>query len=204
MTDRPPAIDVCDELQHGLGFGWIADESLERASHALAVDGDVWLLDPVDWAEVEPRVRELGRPVGVITLLDRHARDSRALAGRLGVPVYEVPFEGVPGAPFAFVRIARWRWWREVALWWPAPRVLACGDALGTAPYYRAGDELLAVHPVLRLRPPRSLTRPEPLHVLCGHGAGVHGDAAGTALREAMSTARRRLPRAWAEALRRR
>ena len=44
----------------------------------------------------------------------------------------------------------------------------------------------------------------EPEHILCGHGAGVHGPAATVALREALETSRRRLPRALASSLRRR
>jgi hypothetical protein len=51
-------------------------------------------------------------------------------------------------------------------------------------------------HPLLRFRPPRSLAGLEPEHVLCGHGEGVHGADAAEALRVALATARRRLPRA--------
>jgi glyoxylase-like metal-dependent hydrolase (beta-lactamase superfamily II) len=140
----------------------------------------------------------------VITLLDRHRRDSAQVAARLGVPHHDVPFDGVPGAPFELLPVRGGRLWREVALWWPDARVLACGDALGTTAYYRAGDERLAVHPVLRIRPPKALAALEPLHVLCGHGEGVHGDDATPALREALATARRRLPRAWSGAITRR
>jgi glyoxylase-like metal-dependent hydrolase (beta-lactamase superfamily II) len=94
------------------------------------------------------------------------------------------------------------RFWREIAVWLPAQRVLVCGDALGTARYFRAGDEPLGVHPLLRLRPPRALARYEPQHILCGHGAGVHGPGTPKALEEALATARRRLPRAWVSAIR--
>ena len=38
---------------------------------------------------------------------------------------------------------------------------------------------------------------------ICGHGAGVHGPETPAALREALATARRRLPRAWIGGLRR-
>jgi hypothetical protein len=204
VADDAPRLRFCDELEDGRGFGWVADEFLERAAHALVADGGVWVLDPLAFPDAEERVRSLGEPRGVITLLDRHRRDSAEVAERLGVPHHDVPYEGVPGSPFVFLPVARARLWREVALWWPEPRVLACGDALGTTAYYRAGDERLAVHPVLRLRPPRALARLEPLHVLCGHGEGVHGAAAGAALAEALSSARRRLPQAWLEAIRRR
>ena len=75
------------------GFGWIADEPrlLERASHALVVDGRVWLVDPVDVDGLDERVRAAGEPTGVIQLLDRHARDGEALARRHGVELHRAP-----------------------------------------------------------------------------------------------------------------
>jgi hypothetical protein len=189
----------CDELDGG--FGWIADERMERCSHALAVGGRVWLVDPLDAPGLDERVRELGEPAAVVQLLDRHQRDCAAIAARLGVPHEVVPFGGV--GPFETLPVVDRRRWREAALWWPERRILVTADALGTARYYRARDDRLAVHPVLRLVPPRALGALEPLHVLGGHGEGVHEDAS-EALREALRTARRRLPAAWGRALLRR
>jgi len=188
-------VRFCDEL--AAGFGWIVDEFLQRCSHALAANGRVWIVDPVDGDGVEERIRAAGEPAGVIQLLDRHNRDCRALAERLGVPHHVVPPEPIDGAPFAFLPVRKSRVWKEVALWWPQERVLACGDALGTVPELRVGGERLALHPLLRLAPPRRLGDVEPRHVLSGHGEGVHGDEAAAAVREALATARRRLPRAW-------
>ena len=177
------------------GFGWIRKEFLRRTSHALVADGRVWLVDPVDDEGVEERVRTAGAPAGVIQLLDRHARDCAALAERLGVPHHLVPRMPVPGAPFEWRVVRDGRGWREVALWWPERRVLVCGDALGTVGYFVTRDERLGVHPLLRPMPPRSAFHGlTPRHVLCGHGDGVHENAA-AALGEALETARRRLPR---------
>ena len=81
----------------------------------------------------------------------------------------------------------------EAALWWPARRVLVCADALGTVGYFKTRDERIGVHPFLRLMPPRRLATLAPEHVLVGHGEGLHEDAA-AAVREAVATARRRLP----------
>lgn len=188
-------VRFCDEVD--FGFGWIAAEPrwLERTGHALADDGRVWILDPVDGEGVEERVRTLGEPAAVIQLLDRHSRDSTALARRLGVPHRETPFAGVPASPFEVLPVVRRRGWREVALWWPARRVLACADALGTARYFRAPGERLAVHPLLRLTPPRRLGAAAPRHLLVGHGEGIHGEDAVAALRKALSSSRRRAPR---------
>ncbi len=168
---------------------------MARTSHALAVDGRVYLLDPAEGEGVDERIRALGEPAAVIVLLDRHRRDSDAFAKRLGVPVHETPFDGVPGSPFEFRPVVRRRIWKEVALWWPEGRVLVTADALGTLGYMRTRAEPLGVHPLLRLWPPRrALAALEPEHVLVGHGTGVHGPAAAEALAGALATARRRIP----------
>ena len=182
----------CDEFDRGLG--WIVEEGLGRCSHALVADGKVWLTDAVAGEGVEERIRALGEPAGVVQLLDRHARDCAGLARRLGVPHHETPFEPIQGAPFELLPLVRTRFWREAALWWPQERVLVCADALGTTAYYRARGERLAVHPALRLLPPRALLALEPVHVLVGHGEGLHGDRTAGALREALATSRRRIP----------
>ncbi|HEX9598133.1 MAG TPA: hypothetical protein VF963_02050 [Gaiellaceae bacterium] len=180
----------CDKF--GGGFGWIVDEFMQRCSHALVEDGRVWAIDPVDGDGVEERIRAGGTPAGVLQLLDRHNRDCAALAARLGVRHHVVP-QGSLG-PFACIAVRNSQSWNEVALWWPDRRVLVCADVLGTARYYRAGNERLAVHPLLRVRPPRrELGALQPNVILSGHGEGVLEDA-DTALREALSTSRRRIP----------
>jgi len=188
----------CDEF--GAGFGWIVDEFMERCSHALVDDGRVWVIDPVEGDGVEERIRAAGTPAGVIQLLDRHNRDCAALAAQLGVRHHVVPHGSL--GPFAFVDVRDSRSWKEVALWWPGRRVLVCGDALGTAPYYRSGTERLAVHPLLRVRPPRrQLGALQPDVILCGHGEGLLEDA-DAALQEALSTSLRRVPGQVASAVR--
>ena len=171
---------------------------LERASHALCADGRVWVIDPVDGRDVEERIRSLGEPAAVVQLVDRHRRDSAELARRLGVAHHVTPFDGVPGAPFDVLKIVRIPRWHEVALWFREERTLVCGDALGTASYFRAPGDRVAVHPFLRLLPPRRLGTLEPLHVLVGHGEGIHGPEATAALREALGSSRRRAPAALA------
>lgn len=184
----------CDEFEHG--FGWTEPGFLERTSHALVANDGVWLIDPLAADGLQERIREAGRPAGVIQLLDRHDRDCAALADRLGVPLHVVPFAGIEGAPFTFRRVVRLPGWREVALWWPEGRVLVCADALGTAAYFRAPGDRLGVHPLLRFVPPRAMARAlTPSHVLCGHGEGIHGEEAAFHLEKALATSRRRAPR---------
>jgi hypothetical protein len=198
----------CDET--GFGFGWIAEqpELLERASHALRSDGRVWLVDPVDGPGLEERLRALGEPAGVLQLVDRHPRDSAALAARLGVPHHRLPFGGVSGSPFEVRAVVRMPGWKETALWWEAERVLVCMEALGTGRYFRGPGEELAVHPFFRLYQPRGLRdvarSVAPTHVLVGHGEGIHGDGAAAALARAVRDARRGTPRWLRHQLRRR
>ena len=187
-----------DELD--FGFGWIAPEPafMQRCSHAIVAGGKVWLIDPVLEDGVLQRVQTLGEPAGVLQLVDRHGRDCAHIAEKLGVPHLEVPHVAPGGSAFEVLPVVRRRRWQEVALWIPEHRTLVCTEAVGTAQYYRAPSERLAVHPFLRLTPPRSLLAVEPAHILVGHGAGVHDDAA-AALREAIGHARRQtLPWLWA------
>jgi hypothetical protein len=183
---------VVDEFEDG--FGWQADEPefIERTSHAVRSDGKVWLFDVMDADGLDERVRALGEPAGVVQLLDRHGRDCATVAERLGVPLHVTP-RGTDAA--VHPRKVVWlRGWHEVAAVID-DRVVVAGDALGTASYFRAPGERLAVHPMLRLFPPRAFRGLQPEHVLCGHGTGVHGPDAADALAEALRTARRRMPR---------
>ena len=175
---------------------------MRRASHALVVDGRVWLTDPVDTPELDERVRALGEPGGVLQLLDRHERGCAAWARRLNVPHLRA-WESVGDAPFEALRVRSRRWWREVALWEQSARTLVCADALGTAGYFCAPGERIGLHPLVRPFPPRTLGRVAPARILCGHGAGLH-EGASSALQEALSTGRRRLPAVVLRLLRRR
>ena len=171
--------------------GWIEHARMRRTSHALAADGRVWIVDPIEADGVDERILALGEPAGVIQLLDRHERDCAAFAARFGVPLHVVP-RSLPGSPFELRPVVRVRFWREVALWWPERRILVCADVLGTVPFFRAGDEPIGVHPLLRLWSPRGLRGLDVRHALVGHGEGM---ADGAAVERALATARRRLPR---------
>jgi hypothetical protein len=182
----------CDELS--FGFSWLVEEPMTRTSHAFADDGRVWLVDPVDWPPALERAQTLGTPVAVLQLLDRHQRDCAAVAARLGAQHLVVP-GALPETPFEVVEIRRTKRWNEVALWWPATATIVVAEALGTNPFFTGGEEPAGVHLLLRLRPPRQLLGFEPEHLLVGHGKGVHGAAAATALRGAVHGSRRTLPR---------
>jgi hypothetical protein len=182
----------CDDLGPD-GFGWIVEESMTRTSHALAANGKVWLVDPVDWPDALERALTLGEPAGVLQLLDRHRRDCATIAERLGVPHVVTPDE-LPDSPFTVVPIMRRKRWRESALWWPERRTLVTADALGTNRFYTGGRAPLAVQLLLRLKPPRALATFRPDRILVGHGEGLLGSGTSAALRDALATSRRGLP----------
>lgn len=216
--DSDVAADVRVIDEHDGGIGWIAhpDEPMQRASHALLVDGDVWLVDPVDAAGLDDVLAEYGEVAGVVVLLDRHKRDADALARRHGVSIhlpdplggiadaFEAPVErfrhDLADTGYAAYPVVDRSWWREAALYSEATGVLVVPEALGSTEFFCVGDERLGVHVGLRPRPPRSLGRLTPERVLVGHGAGVH-EAAAEAVSHALDGARRRAPRLYWQTL---
>ena len=192
----PRTIRVYDE--YAFGFSWVLEELMQRSSHALVLDGKVWLVDPVAVDEALERAAGLGEISGVLQLLDRHDRECAALAERYGVPHLKVP-DAVPDTPFKAIPVVRFPGWKETALWWPEQEALVVAEVVGSNEYYTAGRAAVGMHPMLRALPPRGLRSYSPRHLLMGHGAGVHGAAATPALRQAHDRARRDIPRVLAK-----
>ena len=188
----PRTIRVYDEYEFGLS--WVLEEAMQRSSHALVVDGKVWLVDPVAHDEALDRAAGLGEVAGVLQLLDRHNRDCRALAERFGVPLLHVP-DAVPGTPFEAIPVVRVPRWKETALWWPEREALIVAEVVGSNTLYTGGRGAAGMHPMLRALPPSGLRSYAPQHLLMGHGAGIHGAAATAALRQAHDRSRRDIPR---------
>jgi hypothetical protein len=181
--------------EHALGLSWVVDEPMQRASHAMAADGRVWFVDVVDDAVALVRAGALGRPAGVVQLLDRHPRDCAAVAQRLAVPYLRLPSE-VPGSPFEVRKVLDVPRWRELALWWPERAALAVPEAVGTGPFFAVGPGPVGVHPMLRLTPPRgALGGLEPQFLLAGHGPPLSGPQTAAALDDALARSRRDVPR---------
>ncbi len=182
-----------DIQQHSAGLTWTEPGGMARTAHALASDGQVWLIDPFDDEAALEAAASLGRAAGVLQLLDRHNRDGETIAARLGVPFMRLP-ERVPDTPFEVIRVINRPGWKEIALWWGEPRALVVAEAIGTAPAFALGRRA-GVHPLLRLIPPRSQfssRRPEML--LVGHGETIAADAA-AALDDALDHSRSDIPR---------
>ena len=178
------------------GIGWIAhpDERMQRASHALAGDDGVWLVDPVDCEGLDDLVSPFGEVTGVVVLLDRHKRDAAALARRHDVAV-SLPrrLRGVAGdidartrtfrdtlgeTDYRTVPVVDNALWTEVALYDADSGTLVVPEAVGTADYFSTGAAALGELSVER--------------TLVGHGEGVFTDASArldAALRNARRTA---------------
>jgi hypothetical protein len=180
--------------EHDAGVTWTLREMMARSSHALADDGRVWLVDPVDEPEALAAAARLGRPAGVIQLLDRHSRDASAIAERLGVPHLRLP-ERLPDSPFEVVRVLDVPGWHELALWWPRRQALVVAEAIGTSPFFAVDGGPAGMHALLRLLPPGALRRYAPEHLLVGHGPPRHGAEAAAAIDHAYRHARRDIPR---------
>ena len=176
------------------GVSWVLREPMLRSSHALVVDGRVWLFEPTAAPEALARVALMGEPAAVVQLLDRHNRDCATVAAQLGVPHLKLP-DSIPDSPFEVFPMVDIPRWKERALWWPEHELLLVPEAIGTGPYYRAGDEPAGVHPLLRAKPPGALRGRHPRYLLVGHGSGVIGDAAATAPETAVARARSDIPR---------
>lgn len=210
---EPAAIDRFDG-----GVGWLAypDEGMARASHALATDEGVWLVDPVDADGVDALYAELGDVAGVLVLLDRHKRDAATFARRHDVSVYvptwmtgvaselDAPTarlgDALAGTEYSVETLVDSALWQEAGLYGADSGTLLVPEAVGTAGHFLAEGERLGVHPMLRLTPPKRLRSFDPERVLVGHGAGVLDDAS-AALREAIETSRSRAPSAYLNAL---
>jgi len=197
------------------GVGWIAypDETMQRASHAVVTDGDVWLIDPVDTPGLDDLLAERGEVAGVVTLLDRHKRDAAAIANRHDVSVYlpgplagigdelDAPTEPVsgplPGTDYAPITVVDSFYWTEVALFDGSTLVVA--ESVGTGDYFLTADERLGVHPMRRIVPPRGpLGGLDPDRIRVGHGEGVDVDP-GAALDDALRGSRKRMMKLYVE-----
>src|SRR3954468_11749079 len=150
--------------EHPLGVTWVIDEAMARASHALAHDGRVWLVDVVDEPEALARATSLGEVAAVLQLFVAHNRDGEPVAERLGVPFMKLP-DVVPDAPFSVLSLDKLVW-KERALWWPQPRGLIVPEAIGTGAFYAVGPGPAGVHPLRRLIPPTELRSFLPEHLL--------------------------------------
>ncbi|MFB6220735.1 MAG: hypothetical protein ABEH90_04785 [Halolamina sp.] len=211
-----PTLDVVSRWDGGISWS-LAEDRLERTSHALTTEDGVWIIDPVDAPGLDDELDELGEVAGVTLLVDRHKRDTEAVAQRHGVPVslpgplapvardLETECERYPNTlpetGFEVIRLLSNPGWQEAALYDEERGTLVVQEALGANEIFTTPGERIGVHPLLRLLPPRkALSDLDPDRVLVGHGEGVFEDA-GEELRGALRRSRRTAPRLYAGVL---
>jgi hypothetical protein len=211
--DAPGELTVIDRFDSGVG--WIAhpEETTGRASHAVESEGGLWIIDPVDAEGLDELLEARADPTGVVVLLDRHARDSAAIANRHGVSVHvpawmsgvaeklDAPIRRFEGelAGFEVERLIDNPLWQEATLF--DGETLVVPEALGTVGYFRASGEKLGVHPMLRPVPPKRLRSHDPDRLLVGHGEGIAEDV-GDSIRRAIDNSRRTAVRLYLESAR--
>lgn len=211
MTTDPRQLRVTWRAPYGVSWTPDGDTGMELHSHALRDGDDTWIIDPIDGSQLDGLLQELGGTrLHVVVLLDRHLRDAEAVARRHDATLHVVGGdtrrtlpEGsarigdeLPGSPFDVIDVRHTgKLWHECALWWPEHELLVIAESIGSSAAFRLGtDCALAVHPVLRLTPPRrQLARIAPAIVLVGHGPPVTEDAT-RHLREALAESRSRTP----------
>jgi len=218
LKKTEPATDYEEIDRWDGGVGWIAhpNEAMLRASHALATDEGVWVIDPVDAHGIDDLLAEFGDVAGVAVLLNRHYRDADVVARRHDVPVsvpswfgripdLDAPLrrfdERLPGTDYRVLKVADTFQWEEAALYDEATGTLLVPESVGNAPYFTTPGERLGVHPMRRLFPPSVLRGLRPERILFSHGRGVIDDATHT-LEDAIRGSRRRTPKLYAENLR--
>jgi len=211
MKGDGAATDWAETNRWDRGASWIAypEETMQRASHVLETEAGAIVVDPVDAEGIDDLFAGFGDVAGVIVLLNRHKRDSAAIAKRHDVPVYvpdalagvendiDAPTERVhrqiPDTDYGVHELTSNAVWQEAALYGDEDDTLVVPEAVGTADYFLAGSERLGVHPMLRLTPPTKLNRLTPERLLVGHGHGIMDDASG-AVADALRGSRSRTP----------
>ena len=207
---------VFDRWDGGVGWMADADEPQQRTSHAIVDDGEVWLVDPVDFDGLDDLLASLGEVAGVVLLLDRHKRDCAGLADRYDVPVtlpgplgtvaadLDGSTEAVSGTlgdtGYRIMPLHDSRYWREAALF--DGETLVVPETVGTSSFFVVRADRLGVHPLLRLFPPRKKLGPlDPVRILVGHGEGVMSEG-GQVLQRALDRSRRTAPHLYVKLLR--
>lgn len=176
------------------GLTWMAhpEAQMQRASHALVVDDDVWLVDPLDGADLDDELERLGTVRGVAVLGSEHHRHVDRLAAHHDVPIHlpawfeesakdydaeVIQFsDELADTGFEAINLKE-GFWQEAGLYHPDRRTLAVSDTFMTA-LFSGQKGRVELFPPARLDPPvEALDELTVDRLLVGHGEPVFENA---------------------------
>ena len=206
VFDRDPSegADITAEFDNGVSWITHPEERGKRASHAIATDEGVWIIDPLDAPNVDEHIGSLGEVAGVLVLMCWHARDAEQFAERYDVAVHapawldrvddliDAPIERYslsPAPSFRTIACRPFPMWQEQFLYHEPGGTLVIPDSLGTTDPFLVSDQRLGLELLRRLKPPTQLSGLEPKRILVGHGEPITEDAP-AALADALSDGR--------------
>lgn len=185
-----PAEEVTVIRRWKTGLTWMAhpEAQMQRASHAVVVDENVWLIDPLDAGGLDEELTALGSVAGVVVLGSEHHRHADRLAARHDVAIHlpewfeedaktfeadVIPFtDELASTGFEAIKLKE-GFWQEAGLYHPDRRTLAVSDTFMTA-LFTGETGRIELFPPARLDPPReALDGLAVDRLLVGHGEPV-------------------------------
>lgn len=147
ITTPADEVTIIKRWDHGLTWMAHPEAQMKRTSHALVVDTDVWLVDPLDGGMLDDELAELGAIAGVVVLGSEHHRHADRLAARHGVAIHlpawfeesakeydadVIEFtEELADTGFEAIKLKE-GFWQEAGLYHPDRRTLAVSDTFMT------------------------------------------------------------------------
>jgi hypothetical protein len=208
LKNRDPGDEVTVVHRWENGLTWMAhpEPQMQRASHALVHDDDVWVVDPLDAAGLDKELDALGTVAGIVVIDSQHERHADRLADRHDVAIhvptclpedshpvrgFDAPVEffdeelADTGFELVWEKVSEPVRWYEGALYHPERGTLVIPDTLMTA-HLTVQIGRLEVVPFWRFSPPTELGELPVERILVGHGKPVTDDAQ-TALEAALT-----------------
>lgn len=189
-----PAEEVTVIKRWNGGLTWMAhpEAQMQRASQAVVVDDEVWLVDPLDGGKLDEELTDLGTVAGVVVLGSEHHRHADRLAARHEVPIH-VPewFEEdakdydaevieftneLANTGFEAIKLKE-SFWQETGLYHPDRRTLVVSDTFMTA-LFTGQQGRVELFPPARFDPPHEEVENLAVdRLLVGHGEPVFENA---------------------------
>lgn len=192
ITTPADQVSVIERWENGLTWMAHPDAQMQRESHALVADGDVWLVDPLDGGDLDEQLYGVGRVAGVVVLGSEHHRHADRLAARHDVSIH-LPEWFEPDAKAFDADVIEFTdaladtgveaikleegFWQEAGLHHPDRRTLAVSDTFMTALFSSQAGRV-ELFPPTRFDPPTDALADLAVdRLLVGHGQPVFEDA---------------------------